>query len=121
MHCHTSSVCYILLNPIIGWFQYKSFMKSQKSNRRRPLAQCQACCKCPISWDGRELLCSMHRRCHIWCFDFINILSLLFCWWVLEMKSGGRWKVPHRSSRAIVADKPPPPRPLVPLSFPHMV
>jgi len=62
-------------------------MKSQKSNRRRPLALChQAFCKCPIFSDGRELLCSMHRRCHIWYLDFMNILSLLFaggCW---------RWK-----------------------------
>jgi len=65
-------------------FLHRLFMKSQKSNRRRSLALChQAFCKCPIFSDGRELLCSMHRRCHIWYLDFIDILSLLFaggCW-----------------------------------------
>ena len=86
-------------------------MKSQKSNRRRPLALChQAFCKCLIFSDGRELLCSMHRRCHIWYLDFIDILSLLFaggCWrWRVRAGEGRlSWRCPHMPVRS-GADKP---------------
>jgi len=80
--CFRLFFCFMLLNIYCGWFQKKLFMKSQKSNRKRPLALCQIFC--PIYWDGKELLCSMHTFDIL---DFINLLSLLFgggCW---------RWRV----------------------------